>query len=62
MMFRWSVLGLALVFSAPTIWAAFGTQTIGVDQALVRFLICLPIAGVLLGLVRAAMKHERSRR
>jgi hypothetical protein len=60
-MLRGSVLGLALLFSAPTIWQALADQTISVQTALIRFLIAVPIAAVLLGLVRTAMKRTGSR-
>ena len=58
-MFRGSVLALALIFSAPTIWQALADQTISVQAALVRFLIAVPIAAVLLGLVRASMRRTQ---
>lgn len=61
-MFRGSVLALALIFSAPTIWQALAEQTVSVDQAVFRFLIAVPIAAVLLGLVRASMRRTSSRR
>lgn len=53
-MLRGSVLACALVFSAPTLWQAFVTEHISVDTAIVRFLIAIPVAGVLLAVVRAA--------
>jgi hypothetical protein len=46
----------ALVFSAPTLWQAFVTEHISVDTALVRFLIAIPVAAVLLAIVRVAAK------
>jgi small neutral amino acid transporter SnatA (MarC family) len=61
-MFRASVLSLAVLLSAPTIWAALGAQTISVQTALMRFLITVPIAAVLLALVRTAGKRNRPRR
>ncbi len=62
MMFRGSVLLCALVFSAPTLWRALVDQTVGVDVAVIRFLIAVPVAGVLLGLVRTAMRKQPPRR
>jgi K+-sensing histidine kinase KdpD len=59
-MFRGSVLALALIFSAPTIWQALADQTISVQAAIIRFLIAVPIAAVLLGLVRLSMRRERT--
>jgi hypothetical protein len=58
-MFRGSVLALALLLSAPTLWAALGPQTISVESALVRFLITVPIVAALLGLMRSAMHRDR---
>jgi hypothetical protein len=54
-MFRGSVLLCALLFAAPTMWQALDDQTISVETALVRFLIAVPVAAILLGLVRSAM-------
>lgn len=62
MMFRGSVLLVALLFSAPTLWQALVDQTIGVDAAVIRFLIAVPVAAVLLALVRAAMRKPPARR
>jgi len=61
-MFRGSVLVCALLFSAPTLWQALVDQSISVDAALVRFLIAIPVAAVLLGLVRTAMHKQPVRR
>lgn len=57
-MFRGSVLLCALLFCAPSFWAAFVDQTVSVDAALVRFLIALPVAAALLALVRSAMRRQ----
>lgn len=54
-MFRGSVLLCALLFAAPTMWQALVDQTISVETALIRFLIAVPVAAILLGLVRSAM-------
>lgn len=61
-MFRGSVLVCALLFSAPTLWTALVDQTVSVDAALVRFLIAIPVAAILLGLVRSAMRKQPARR
>ena len=61
-MFRGSVLLCALLFSAPTLWQALVDQTVSVENALVRFLIAVPVAGLLLGLVRTAMRKQPMRR
>jgi hypothetical protein len=60
-MFRGSVLLCALLFSLPTLWQALVDQTISVETAVIRFLIAVPVAAVLLALVRTAMERDRSR-
>ncbi len=57
-MLRGSVLVVAFVFTAPVFWEAFVTQTIGVDTAIVRFLIAVPVAAVLLAGVRMAGRRR----
>lgn len=61
-MLRWSVLLGALLVTAPTIWAAFGAQTISVSSALVHYLVAVPIVAVLLALVRLAARPAAPRR
>jgi hypothetical protein len=61
-MLRGSVLLCALLFSAPTLWQALVDQSISIDAALVRFLIAIPVAAALLGLVRSAMRKQPVRR
>lgn len=58
-MFRGSVLVCALIFSAPTLWQAFVSEHISVDTALIRFLIAIPVAALLLAIVRAAAKPQQ---
>jgi hypothetical protein len=58
-MFRGSVLLCALLFSAPSLWQALVDQDVSVDHALIRFLIAIPVAAVLLGLVRYAMRKQQ---
>ena len=60
-MLRGSVLLLAFVISLPVMWQAFVSQTIGVDAALMRFVLAVPVAAILLGLVRLAA-GDRTRR
>ena len=55
-MLRGSVLLLALIVNAPSLWAALYTQTTSVDAAMVHFLLTVPIVAVLLGLVRLAAR------
>jgi hypothetical protein len=52
-MFRWSVLLLALTLSAPTLWSAFGSGSIPLMQALIRFLIAMPVSTVMLMMLRS---------
>ena len=57
-MFRRSTLICALLFSAPILWQAAVGGTVSVETAAIRFLIALPIAAVLLALVRAAARNR----
>ncbi|HZC72968.1 MAG TPA: hypothetical protein VE442_19885 [Jatrophihabitans sp.] len=57
-MFRGSVLLLALLFTAPVLWQALVTQTVGVDTALLRFFIAVPVAALLLALLRFASRRR----
>jgi hypothetical protein len=49
---RPSVLGLALVLSTPALWAAFASGSMGLTTALIRFLIAVPVAALMLALMR----------
>lgn len=51
-MLRPSVLGLAFLLSTPALWAAFASGSMGVTTALIRFLIAVPVAAVMLTLLR----------
>jgi hypothetical protein len=57
-MLRGSVLFVALLFTAPVLWHALVTQTVGLDTAVVRFLIAVPVAAVLVGGVRIASRRR----
>lgn len=57
-MLRGSVLLLALLFSAPVIWQAAVEQTVGIDTAIIRFLIAVPVAAILVGGVRLAARRR----
>ena len=57
-MFRGSVLLVAFVFSAPVLWRALVTQSVGLDTAVIRFLIAIPVAALLVGGVRLAGRHR----
>lgn len=60
-MLRGSVLLTALLFSAPTFWDALVDGTVGVDAAVVRFLIALPVAALLVGGLRHALTAAAQR-
>ena len=53
-MFRRSVLIIALLFCLPTLWEALIPQTTTWEDVGIRFLIALPVAGILVSLVRFA--------
>lgn len=53
-MLRGSVLLVALLFSAPVLWQALIHQTVDIEAAVIRFLIAVPVAAVLLALLRSA--------
>ena len=59
-MFRPSVLMTALLFSAPSLWNALTSANADPMAALLRFAIALPIAGVLLGLIRQAAARRQT--
>jgi hypothetical protein len=59
-MLRGSVIVLALALCGPILWQSFMDQTISVQAALVRFLITVPIAAILLALLRSAAKKNDS--
>ncbi|MGI8664636.1 MAG: hypothetical protein ACR2N4_01145 [Jatrophihabitans sp.] len=54
-MFRPSVLGLALALSSTALWSAFVTASMSVTTALIRFLIAVPVAALMLLLLRAVV-------
>lgn len=51
-MLRPSVLALAVLLSTPALWSAFAAGTMGVTTALIRFLIAVPVAALMLALLR----------
>ena len=51
-MLRPSVLGLAILLSTPALWSAFATGSMGITTALTRFLIAVPVAALMLSLLR----------
>jgi membrane protein implicated in regulation of membrane protease activity len=62
-MFRGSVLLLAVLISAPALWSTFVAQSMSVYVGLLRFLIAVPIAAVMLMLMRSvtASYHRAAR-
>jgi hypothetical protein len=60
-LFRGSVMLLALLLSAPTLWSAFVDHQISANTALIRLLIAIPAAAILLGALRWVMaSHNNS--
>lgn len=51
-MLRPSVLGLAVLLSLPALWAAFAAGSLDITTALIRFLIAVPVAALMLALLR----------
>jgi hypothetical protein len=60
-MLRGSVLLVALLISAPVVWQALVDQTVDVESAVIRFLIAVPVAAVLLAMVRSASARRDAR-
>ena len=56
-MFRRSTLICALLFSAPALWRALVSDTGSIEDAGIRFLVAVPLAAMLLALVRAAARR-----
>lgn len=59
-MLRAPVLLVALLISSPIIWQALVDGSVSVETAVVRFLIAIPVAAVLCGLVRLAATHRNN--
>lgn len=55
-MFRRSVLIVAFLICVPVLWSALVDQSVSLEAAGIRFLIALPVAAVLVGLVRLATR------
>lgn len=60
-MLRPSVLVLALILSASTLWSAFADGSIDITSALVRFLIAVPVAWAMLQLLAMATADRSDR-
>ena len=61
-MFRPSVLIVALLFASPVLWQGFTDSSMDVTTVLVHFLVALPVAAVLVALVRLAAGGSRTKR
>lgn len=56
-----SVLLLALLFDAPVLWRACIDQTVPLQTALIRFLLAVPVAWVLMTILRVATRRSGRR-
>ncbi|PPK66499.1 hypothetical protein V5P93_002470 [Actinokineospora auranticolor] len=52
-MFRFSTLAAALVMSSPALYGAFVSGSLDPVDAVIRFLIAVPLAAILLAIPRA---------
>jgi hypothetical protein len=53
---RFSTLFLALAIASPALYAAFVKHTLDLQTALLRLLIAVPVAAIMLGVVRAVTR------
>jgi|SRR5689334_16872550 len=53
---RFSTLFMALAIASPALYAAFVKHTLDTQTALLRLLIAVPVAGIMLGIVRAVTR------
>jgi hypothetical protein len=60
-MFKPSVLILALVLSASTLWSAFAGGSIDITTALIRFLIAVPVGWLMLRVLTAVTSGYQQR-
>jgi len=60
-MLRPSVLVLALILSASTLWSAFADGSIDITSALIRFLIAVPVAWAMLQVLAMATADRAER-
>jgi hypothetical protein len=58
---RPSVLVLALLLSASTLWSAFADGSIDITTALIRFLIAMPVAWLMLRVLAVATANHQDR-
>ena len=55
-MARFSTLFLAVAIASPALYAAFVKHTLDTTTALLRLLIAVPVAAIMLGIVRAVTR------
>ena len=55
-MARFSTLLLAAAIASPALYAAFVKHTLDPQTALIRFLIAVPVAAIMLGIVRVVTR------
>ncbi len=55
-MAQFSTLLLALAIASPALYAAFVKHTLDTQTALLRLLIAVPVAAIMLGIVRAVTR------
>lgn len=60
-MFRRSVLIVAFLICVPILWSALVDGSVSLESAGIRFLIALPVAAVLVGLVRLATRAPEAK-
>jgi hypothetical protein len=53
---RFSTLFVAVAISSPALYAGFWTHTLDAKTALLRFLIAVPVAAVMLAIVRTVTR------
>lgn len=58
-MLRRSVLILAFVITLPMLWAALVTGSASLESVGIRFLIAIPVAAILLAIVRWATRSPK---
>lgn len=59
-MFRRSVLIIAFIICIPILWAALVEESVPLEDAGIRYLIAVPVAALLLGLVRLAARTSET--
>ena len=60
-MFKPSVLALAVLLSSTALWSAFVDGSLDVTTALIRFLIAVPVAGLMVYAFNLVVRNNASR-